>query len=392
MRIAHLVSTFPPYFGGMGNAVFGMAKESVKHGHEVTVLTLGQKNQESRIKDQDGVVVRRLRPLIRLGNAGFVPQLFWTLDDFDLVHLHYPFFGGQEATALWRASYARGKKKPFVMTYHMDAIASGWRGRFFDWETRHVLPKLLAMSDRVVVTTKDYALHSALTPHDTLIAGKMVEIPLGVDTERFCPGTQDNAIRTSFAVAPDASVLLFVGGLDTAHAFKGVEPLLRAFALYAELQGSSCPQVLVIVGDGDRRPIYEALAIELKIADRVRFVGRVSDADLPDYYRASDCCILPSTSSSEAFGMVVLEAMACARPVIASALPGVRTLIEDGISGFLVRPDDVVALAKMFDRAFADPKRLVAMGEEGRKSIEEKYTWEKVGDLVSGVYDMIGQK
>ena len=96
----------------------------------------------------------------------------------------------------------------------------------------------------------------------------------------------------------------------------------------------------MVGGDGEWRTEYEAQA-RASLGDRVRFVGDVADETLPDYYRAADALALPSIDRTEAFGLVLLEALACGTPVVASRLPGVRTLVDDGRTGFLVDPGDL---------------------------------------------------
>ncbi|MDO8581576.1 MAG: glycosyltransferase family 4 protein [bacterium] len=392
MRIAHLVSTFPPYYGGMGNAVFGMAQESAKRGHEVTVLTA---KQESGIRNKGDrsiipnslFIIRRLRSFGRWGNAAFLPQLFWMLDDYDIVHLHYPFFGGAEAAALWRASQLK-RGRQLVVTYHMDAIADGWLGRVFAWHNRFILPSILSLADRIIVTSFDYAEHSLLKQYESRVKNKMVEIPLGVDTERFTPREKDAELLRQHKIDPASFTLLFVGGLDRAHAFKGVEVLIRSFKLFSEFQhvDDRRAHTLVIVGDGALRPSYAALALELGIQDKIVFTGRVAPDDLPRYYATADCVVLPSINQSEAFGMTILEAMACGRPVIASLLPGVRKLVLDRRTGLFAKPSDIVGLAKVIAVIADDPELRVRYGNAGRERALDRYTWSAVGEELERVY------
>jgi len=93
MRIAVVVCTFPPYRGGMGNAAWEQARQLVKLGDEVTVFTPSYDAKQKRSESIDGVLVRRLTPVFKYGNAAFLPQLFWKMSDSDAIFLHYPFFG-----------------------------------------------------------------------------------------------------------------------------------------------------------------------------------------------------------------------------------------------------------------------------------------------------------
>ncbi len=173
--------------------------------------------------------------------------------------------------------------------------------------------------------------------------------------------------------------VLFVGGLDRAHAFKGVAVLLKAVSRVPAAQ-------LFIVGDGDLRSTYEEQTRALGIADRVTFLGAVSDADLPAVYRSANVLVLPSTVRSEAFGVVLLEAMASGVPVIASDLPGVRTVVVHEQTGLLSPLGDAAALAEHLTTMVRDPERVHQMGMAARRRVEERYTWDRIIDRWLEVY------
>lgn len=174
--------------------------------------------------------------------------------------------------------------------------------------------------------------------------------------------------------------VLFVGGLDRAHSFKGLPILLQAVPRISDVR-------LRIVGDGDLRPQYEQQARALGISDRVEFLGSVSDGELPNMYRQSDVLVLPSIGRSEAFGVVLLEAMASGIPVIASDLPGVRTVVADGETGFLAPPGDVSALADRIGSLARDSEQRQRMSAAARQRVEERYDWERVMERWLKIYD-----
>jgi glycosyltransferase involved in cell wall biosynthesis len=128
------------------------------------------------------------------------------------------------------------------------------------------------------------------------------------------------------------------------------------------------------------------MAAELGLAARVVFAGRVSDALLPDYYRSADVVVLPSTTMGEAFGLVLVEALACGVPVVASSLPGVRTVVADGVDGFAVRPGSDVELAGAVRRLLEREEERAAMGARGRAKVEASYTWERIAGRLESVY------
>ena len=122
------------------------------------------------------------------------------------------------------------------------------------------------------------------------------------------------------------------------------------------------------------------------VANRVRFLGRVSDENLPKVYGACDVFVLPSVSRLEAFGIVALEAMATAKPVIVADIPGVREVIEDGREGLLADPLNARDLAEKIRRLLADPEARRVMGERGREKVLESFGIERVTDQIEGVY------
>ncbi|HVX29433.1 MAG TPA: glycosyltransferase, partial [Nitrolancea sp.] len=116
MRIAHVTATFPPYYGGTGNVCYHNARVLAARGHHVEVFTA---DAPGRIDDPAGVIVNRLRPIVQVGNAPVLPSLL-RLRQFDLVHLHYPFYTGAEFVSLARL--------PYVITYHQDVELDGVLG------------------------------------------------------------------------------------------------------------------------------------------------------------------------------------------------------------------------------------------------------------------------
>jgi len=112
MNIAQVICIFPPKFGGMGNSVLNFSQALVELGHEVTVFTpsYGEEGEVADLEDKaKKFKVVKLRPLLRLGNAAVLPQLLWRLQGFDIVHLHYPFYGSAEIVWLKRL-FCHGQK------------------------------------------------------------------------------------------------------------------------------------------------------------------------------------------------------------------------------------------------------------------------------------------
>jgi glycosyltransferase involved in cell wall biosynthesis len=148
---------------------------------------------------------------------------------------------------------------------------------------------------------------------------------------------------------------------------------------------------LLIIGDGDQRENYQEQARRLGIADRTIFAGAIQHENTPPYFRSADVTILPSLPP-ESFGLVLIESLACGTPVIATRLPGVRTVVEDGGDGLLVDPGTPESLAEAMGKILDDEDLRKAMGNNGRAKVEARYGWEKIGELLVDIYRQVLDK
>ncbi len=376
MRVAIISPVFPPYRSGIGNAAYREARDLASRGHQVVVYT--SKRRAVRVAAA-GFSLRQLQPFLKYGNAAFLPQLFWELKNFDTVHLHYPFFGGAEVMHKLKIKNEKLKIKfKLVITYHHDVIGRGFLGKFFKWHTKNLMPKILGAADKIIVSSFDYAKNSNIKDIFKEHPEKFVEIPFGVDIKKFQPTSKDERLLAKHNLKPDEKIILFVGGLDRAHYFKGLEYLISA---KCQILNSK----LLIVGDGDLKPHYKKMAADLKISDQIIFTDAIEIDDLPKYYNLANVLVLPSVDRSEAFGIVLIEAMACGKPVIASDLPGVRSVVDNGENGFLVEPKNTSQLTEKINYLLNNLDIAKQFGENGRKKVEEKYDIQKVGEKLEKI-------
>ncbi len=391
MKIAHIVCSYPPYFGGMGNVVFQMAQELTAQGHEVEVFTPAYyENKEIRAADAEPArtheprleqqidYAKRLAPSLQYGNAARLPQIKNELDDFDIVHLHYPFFGTANLVRKWKL---RNPSKPLVVTYHMDTHAPGWKGLIFQYYAKYWMPKILQAADAIIASTFDYIQSSDAKKIYEMNKKKWHEIPFGVDIDRFFPAEKSFDLLAQYGFATNIPTILFVGGMDQAHYFKGVPVLLQALALLKQDQRDF---QAIFVGDGVLKTNYEMQARGLGLVEQVRFAGRVSDELLHLYYNLADLLVLPSIHQGEAFGMVLLEAMASGVPVIATDLPGVRSVASYG--GQVVPVKNSQALAESIQEFFSSPENFAFWSAKARASAEEVFSWPKIIEKTLEVY------
>jgi len=193
---------------------------------------------------------------------------------------------------------------------------------------------------------------------------------------KFKVSNPDEELRKNFNISPSEKIILFVGGLDKAHYFKGVEFLIRSVKHIS----SSRAFKVVIAGRGELQKQYRELSEQIGVKNRVMFTGGVSDDYLVKLYQMSYVTVLPSIDQSEAFGIVLVESMASGAPVIASNLPGVRSVFEDGISGLVSRVGDEKDLAEKISFLLNNSEKHKQMSDEGIKLVKEKYDWNKIGD------------
>ncbi len=381
MKIAHIVSTYPPYYGGMGNVVFETVKALSGRGHDVRVYTplYGTAEERDEQLEQQEDAVARIKAPITFGNAAYIPAIKKELDEMDIVHLHYPFFGTANLVRKWKI---RNPDKKLVITYHMDNRAKGLKGLFFKYYAAFWLPKVLASADMLIGSSLDYIEASDAARLYQQDPDKWMGLPFGVDIERFQPRQKPEQLFARHNLDMDIPTLVFVGGMDDAHYFKGVHVLMEALLI---LKKNNIDVQAVLVGDGNLREQYELQAQAFGISDRVAFAGRVSDGELPYYYTMGDATVLPSLNRGEAFGMVLLESMASGVPVIASDLPGVRTVAADG--GIVVPPGDSSELASAIAAFLQD--RPADMGDIVRRMAEEKYSWRSIGSVLEEVYSKL---
>ncbi len=366
MRI-HIVNTFyPPWRGGIETYTKNLAENLSELGHKVTV-TVAHPPLSPGEYLQDGVAVRRLRSVGMLYGVPIAPSLLHRLVsvEADLIHVNFP----NPYTAAVGALASRIRKVPAVLTWHNDLppvteAAGGLVKVHDDLASRLYLDEY----DSIITTSSVYAEGSKILRR---YRAKTRVILNGVDCERFRPNLPAENLRREYRLE-GCKTALFVGALKKWHRYKGLDNLLGAFKLL-----NRGDVKLLVVGEGELKPEYEALAEELGLGGRVIFVGEVPDIDLPRYYAASDMLILPSKDRSEGFGLTILEANASGIPAIASNVGGIPGILIDGENGILVPPRDPASLAEAILKLVEEDDLRRRMGERGREVALER-DWRKV--------------
>ncbi|MGH2988553.1 MAG: glycosyltransferase family 4 protein [Solirubrobacterales bacterium] len=370
-----MTATFPPYPGGAGNTCFQFARRQAELGHHVEVFTAPA---DGEAPDPGGVLVHRIRPLLEIGNAPLIPRLA-RLEGFDVLHLHYPFIFGSELVLAGRVRRS-ARTTALLVHYKNRLVAGGVRGALFEGYEHTVSPLLVRAADRVCVLSRDHAesvpyLRRALrrTPE------RMVEMPNGVDVEAFAPGPDDARVRATLRIPEDAVVAVFVATLDRAHHFKRLDLAIEALARAGERSLH-----LIVAGAGELLEGFRSEAFAAGVGDRVHFLGSIPHSRLPQILRAADLALL-TTEPPESFGIVLIEAMACGLPAVATEYPGVRAVVEPDATGLLAPRDDVDAVAAAL-RSMVElgEKERSRMGAIGRERAIRRWGWPR---LVEGMDD-----
>lgn len=273
---------------------------------------------------------------------------------YDIVHLHFPDPLAQLVAQCLPRTVRR------VVSWHSDIVRQRRLGALYQpWLERF-------LRDVAMVIAATPAHFSGSRQLDAVPQERRQVIPYGIDYARFvAPETLARAHELRSTVGCASSVIFAVGR----HVYyKGFDHLIRALRLLPQAY-------LVLGGDGPLRAALYDLSRAAGVADRVRFTGRLDEADLAAWYQACDVFCLPSTERAEAFGLVQLEAMACGKPVVCTRLGnGVNAVCLEGVTGLTAEPGDPTSLAACLGRLLADPVLRVRLGEAGRQRAHAEFS------------------
>jgi glycosyltransferase involved in cell wall biosynthesis len=234
------------------------------------------------------------------------------------------------------------------------------------------LAHVLLLHTRSIVTLLSSRSKHDLVAHHFALPNVQL-IPNGVDITRFYPRTVEDMPEERTRIVICVAQLRYQ---------KGIDVLLQAWRLVQEKQGRVAPVRLLIVGSGSLRKQLERLADALGILDSVTFAGEQSD--IPAQLRQSDIAVLPSRW--EGMPNALLEAMACGLPCVATRVSGSEDIIQHGVNGLLIEPEDYEALAHALLLLLRDPVLAQSYGRNGRTTIEQHYALEHITDTYEELY------
>ena len=373
-----LTGEFPPMQTGIARM---MSELTRRYPRGELLVSTGQHrdSQDSDVRFTGAVIDRLPVPSRALKNLAGL--LFWSRRVATLARLHKPRFAWCDSIrpctypAKWVHERVGTKYGVFVhggdLLKELHAIH---HSRF-----ARKTAKALFGSAEAVVANSQWTREQAQTVLRELGLDPLAEhvrlVPLGTDPEQFRPGIDTRAVRARYRLDGDPWVLT-VARLES---YKGVDTALKAVA---QCRRDGHEVHYLIVGTGKKRKTFQKLAEELEIADHVRFVGNVPDAELPALFNTASAYIGASRRGDgarvEGFGVALAEASACGLPVIAGQSGGLAEAVHDGETGFVVNPDDPAAVAAALQRLLGDQLLARRLGQGGRKAIETYYNWDRV--------------
>ena len=379
MRVCILTDYYYPQLGGITEHVHGQAVNLAARGHDVTIVT-GRlphvpraADQHDRVIEADGVELVRMGMALPLyGNGSqtlhtVLPfgtrqlRRFFAARQFDVVHIHAPY----NPSFFMLAPFVLPDSTIGVGTYHSVFTP----GRVRDLVQAPTHASLRRLHGHIVVSD------ACIEPLDHYFPEfDWRVIPNGIDEDHFSPAAEPIAeLRES-----GDPVILFLGRFDPRN---GLGIMLDAFSeLWGERAGHAR---LCVVGDGPLRRYYQS-RLAPGVADSVHWAGRI-DWNRPRYYASADIFCTPCQRAS--FGMVLLEAMSCGRPVVGSRISGFERLLTSGREGLLVAPpDDPGAFADALGRLLDSPEELRRMGAGGRTTATTRYSWRWVAEELEEYY------
>ncbi|MCW3133275.1 MAG: glycosyltransferase family 4 protein [Methanophagales archaeon] len=350
MKVLLTSPYYPPHIGGIEIHTANIARGMGEKGHEVEVVTSTGSDERVNVK------VTTI-PCLRIPYSP-IPLKFPDVKG-DVFHSHIP-------SPFFARAVMKKKCDPHVITYHNDVVVprrvDGKRipdivARWIEKKNDELVRPILENAEVIIATTRSYAETSPVLK-DYL--DKVEIIPNAIRVEDFLPG-KDAGARDG--------IVLYAGRLVE---YKGLPILIRAMKnIHARL---------VVLGEGEDKIRFEERAKKMGV--RVEFRGKVSYTELKEWMRRARVLVLPAQSRLEAFGIVLLEAMACNTPVIASNIPGVGEIARNGGLVF----EDEEELVQDITRILEDDALATKLGRRGRCNVEQKYNWESVLDKIEKLY------
>jgi glycosyltransferase involved in cell wall biosynthesis len=383
---------YPAYaFGGPVKVAYSISKELVKRGHRVTVYTTDIKSQTERlivprIVDVDGIEVHYMRNLcmapVKMSNLFLSPELISTckseLRKFDIIHLH-EFTTFQNVVV---SHYARKYGVPYVLHAHGSVLINGRKARklLFNALFSH---EILGNASRVIAISRAEAQQYMFmgVPKE-----KVSLIPNGIELSEYVKLPPKEFFKRKYDIQGNKQIILYLGRINKT---KGLDFLVKAYAYM--IKTMKCDNTMLVIAGSDDGYLVNVkqLVAALKISHKVAFIGMLSEEDKKCAFAGSN--IVVNVEPKNVFGLVPLEAAACAIPVIVSKGNAICKIVSDGKFGYSVDYADVASLASSLRELLTDEELAENIGKNGRKYVFKNFSWsERVKECEQIYKEIVG--
>jgi glycosyltransferase involved in cell wall biosynthesis len=380
MHILTTLTYYRPHYSGLTIYAERLARVLTARGHRVTVLTSQFDRELPRHEIRDGVELMRLPVLLRISKGVIMPAMplraLQIARRADIVHLHLP-----QLDASYLALMARALGKPVVLTYQCDLrLPRGTIHRVANLVSHLANHVSARAANAIVSTSRDYAEHSAFL-RNYLNKVHVISPPITLPE----PSAENiETFRCKAQIQPGQRIIGMAARLASE---KGVEYLVQAMPEI--LREHPNARVLFM---GQYQNVLGEEAYAKKLAPLIEelgihwtFLGNLSSEELAAFYRESEVTVLPSINSTEAFGMVQVEAMTCGTPVVATDLPGVRQPVRMTGMGLVVPPMDAKSLARAIINVLDHPEEFRGDPQAVRQQFSPETIGEEYERLFTGL-------
>jgi rhamnosyl/mannosyltransferase len=379
VKILHIGKYYPPFHGGIENFMCSLMEQQKLEGHQVSAIVHHHIKKQAFVEQKiNGVNVYRIPLLGQLLYTPISPSFGYYLNKIikkenpDIIHIHTP-----NLSAFWCLIFPSVRKLPWVIQWQSDVI-----GAVPDIKIKLLYPfysvlekMMLNQTSKIIVATPSYAKTSIPLKK---YYPKVEVVPLALSESLLEKSDNSNNNRRDSVVN-----LLVIGRLTY---YKGHNLLIRAIG---KLKKQDVHFTLNIVGDGELKDIIQAEINFLKLNENIKLLGKLSDEELAEKLEETDLLCLPSIERTEAFGVVLLEAMRASKPCLVTDVvgSGMSWVVQDNTTGFVVKYNDVGALVDKLSYISKNQELLRQYGLAGKQRFDKEFCISSVSSKIYRIYE-----
>lgn len=398
MNILRIARNFPSLRRikyGIEPTVYYVSREQVQMGLDVHIICKGSP-QEKKYEEIDGIKVHRVSSPFDLTMLHRLLRLSKELQ-IDIIHSHatsgFPY-------AIKRKIF-RNRRSGHCYLVHIHGTTKGilqaWSKTPSNILNKEMIGRRIKICFSIMKENVSWKGADALITNSQFLKKELPNIYAipkerihvvynGVDLQTFCPRNSKNVILKKHGLDPKSLIILYLGG------FRPVKGPLYIIKAIEKIHKENKDIKILFVGGKNPLDIRHQEAMmkltrELRENGSIHMIENIPHVQLPDYYSAADAVVVPSIY--DAFPKVILEAMACGTPVVASAVGGIQELISHGKTGILVKPADPEELAEAITAIVSDPELRNKISDDAKKMVKERFTWEHVAENTLAVYEKL---